>query len=187
MDINTYVKFIKQWEGGLSGDPSDSCSSMYCPTLFKGKKYHTNMGICYSTWVGTFGTFNDERFLNMNSEDWFKIFKKGYWDGVHGDEFKSFSVAVIVTGMAWGSGQRQAGITLQKALNNLGKRVAIDGAIGPKTIQAANELDERILFDELIRLREAFFIEISKPGSKNAKFRKGWLNRLADYYDTFRP
>ncbi len=145
------------------------------------------MGICYSTWVGMFGKDNDQRFLNMNSEDWFKVFRKGYWDNVRADEFKCFSVGVIVAGMAWGSGQHRAIITLQQALNNLGKNVAIDGDIGPKTLKAANELDDRILFDELIRLREAFFIAISKPGSKNAKFRKGWLNRLADYNKTFRP
>jgi lysozyme family protein len=89
--------------------------------------------------------------------------------------------------MAWGSGQHRAIITLQQALNNLGKHVAIDGKIGPQTLKAANELNDRILFDELIRLREAFFIAISKPNMKNAKFRKGWLNRLSDYYDTFRP
>jgi lysozyme family protein len=89
--------------------------------------------------------------------------------------------------MAWGSGQHRAIITLQQALNNLGKHVAIDGKIGPMTIKASNELDNTILFDELIRLREAFFIAISKPGMKNAKFRKGWLNRLADYNKTFRP
>lgn len=187
MDLNTYIKFIKKWEGGLSGDPSDSCSALYCPTLKDGKRYHTNMGICYSTWVDTFGHSNNVRFLDMNAEDWFKIFKRGYWDGVRADEFNSFSVAVIVTGMAWGSGQRQAIKTLQQALNNLGKNVAIDGKIGLKTLAAANELNERILFDELIRLREAFFIAISKPGTKNAKYRKGWLNRLSDYYDTFRP
>jgi lysozyme family protein len=187
MNLETYVKFIKKWEGGLSGDPSDSCSSMYCPTLFKGKMYHTNMGICYSTWSGTFGTTNDQRFLNMNSEDWFKIFKKGYWDQCKADEFKCFSVGVIVAGMAWGSGQHRAIITLQQALNNLGKHVSIDGKIGPMTLKAANELDDTILFDELIRLREAFFVAISKPGMKNAKFRKGWLNRLADYNKTFRP
>jgi lysozyme family protein len=89
--------------------------------------------------------------------------------------------------MAWGSGQHRAIITLQQALNNLGKHVAIDGKIGPQTLKAANELNDRILFDELIRLREAFFIAISKPGMKNAKFRRGWLNRLSDYHETFRP
>ena len=89
--------------------------------------------------------------------------------------------------MAWGSGQHRAIITLQQAINNLGKHVVVDGDIGLKTLAAANELDNQILFDELIRLREAFFIAISKPGMKNAKFRRGWLNRLSDYYETFRP
>ena len=75
MNLETYVIFIKKWEGGLSGDPSDSCSSMYCPTLFKGKMYHTNMGICYSTWVGTFGTTNDQRFLNMKLGEWLRLWR----------------------------------------------------------------------------------------------------------------
>jgi lysozyme family protein len=187
MNLETYIKFIKKWEGGLSGDPSDSCSAMYCPVLKDGKKYHTNMGICYSSWVGQFGHSNNVRFLNMNSEDWFSIFRKGYWDKCRADEFKCFSIGVIVTGMAWGSGQHRAIITLQQALNNLGKHVVVDGDIGLKTLGAANELDDTILFDELIRLRHAFFIAISKPGMKNAKYRKGWLNRLTDYTKTFRP
>jgi lysozyme family protein len=89
--------------------------------------------------------------------------------------------------MAWGSGQHRAIITLQQALNNLGKHVVVDGDIGMKTLAAANELDDQILFDELIRLRHAFFIAISKPGMKNAKFRNGWLRRLEDYKLTFRP
>ena len=38
MNLETYVKFIKKWEGGLSGDPSDSCSAMYCPVTKRRKE-----------------------------------------------------------------------------------------------------------------------------------------------------
>lgn len=188
MNLKTYIEFTKRWEGGLSRDKNDSASAYPCPTPFNGKSgWHTNIGITYKVWESVFGKSNDQRFFNMSDEDWFKVFKGLYWDSVKGDDYECFSIAVIVTGMAWGSGSSRAGITLQRALNNLGKAVAIDGKIGMKTIQAANSCDCKQLFDELIRLRKAFFISISEEGSKNAKFRKGWLNRLADYERTFRP
>jgi hypothetical protein len=75
--INTKLKV----EGGLTGDPSDSAAkSGYCPTLKNGKKYHTNKGITYVVWKSTFGTSNDNRFLEMNLTDWSKIFDSLYWN-----------------------------------------------------------------------------------------------------------
>lgn len=186
--INDYVTFIKRWEGGLSKDKADSASSTTCPTPFKAVSgYHTNVGITYAVWRSEFGSDNDARFYAMNNEDWFRVFKGLYWDSVKGDQYDSFSVAVIVTGMAWGSGASRAGITLQQALNNLGKQVTVDGKIGMRTIEAANSCNDLELFDELMRLRIAFFKSIGAVGKTNNKFLKGWLNRANDYIKTFRP
>lgn len=188
MNLQTYIDFTKRWEGGLSRDTFDSASSYTCPTPYKGVfGYHTNIGITYKVWVHVFGNDNDKRFFEMSNEDWFKVFKSLYWDSVKGDEYKCFSIAVIVTGMAWGSGAHRAGITLQQAVNNCGGNLTVDGKIGMKTVAGANAIDNLRLFNELIRLRKQFFLAISQEGSKNAKFRKGWLNRLADYEKTFRP
>jgi len=184
--IEKYVKFVKKWEGGLSRDKSDSASSYPCPTPFNGKTgWHTNAGIVYKTWVSFYGTDNDARFFAMNSADWFKIFKKGYWDGVHGDSFTSQNIAIFVTGMAWGSGAKQAGKSLQVAINHCGLLCSIDGVIGDKTINAANAIEPRVLFDALTNERERFFYAIGV--GKNAKFINGWINRLNDYRKTFRP
>jgi len=188
MNLETYIKFTKKWEGGLSRDTSDSASSYPCPTSYKGiSGYHTNVGITYRVWQSVFGKNNDARFFEMNNEDWFKVFKSLYWDSVKGDDYKCFSIAVIVTGMAWGSGASRASITLQQAINNCGGHVAVDGKIGMKTIAGANAINDIQLFDEIMRLRIEFFKAISEPGSKNAKFRNGWLNRAKDYIKTFRP
>jgi len=188
MNIKTYIEFTKRWEGGLSRDVNDSASKYPCPTAYNGKTgWHTNVGITYKVWRSVFGSSNDARFFEMNNEDWFKVFKSLYWDSVKGDQYECFSIAVFVTGIAWGSGSHRAGIMLQQAINNLGGNLAVDGTIGLKTIKAANDCDDLKLFDELTRLREQFFLAISKEGSKNAKFRKGWLNRLEDYKRTFRP
>lgn len=188
MNLETYIKFTKKWEGGLSRDASDSASKYPCPKPYKGiHGYHTNMGITYRVWEATFGKNNDVRFFEMSNEDWFKVFKTLYWDSVKGDNYECFSIAVMVTGMAWGSGAHRASITLQQAINNCGGNVVIDGNIGMKTIAAANALNDIQLFDEIVRLRIEFFKAISQPGSKNAKFRNGWLNRAKDYVKTFRP
>ena len=184
--IEKYVKFTKKWEGGLSRDKNDSASSYPCPTPYKAKTgYHTNAGITYKTWASFFGTDNDARFYTMNAEDWFKIFKKGYWDGVRGDAYNSQNIAIFVTGMAWGSGTRQAVKSLQVAINHCGKHCDVDGLIGVKTIGLANSIEPRVLFDALTNERERFFYAIGV--GKNAKFLTGWLNRLNDYRFTFRP
>jgi len=184
--IEKYIKFTKKWEGGLSRDKADSASSFPCPTPFKGKiGWHTNIGITYATWVEFYGRDNDDKFFEMSSENWFRIFKKGYWDSVRGDAYNSQNIAIIVTGMAWGSGARQAVKSLQVAINHCGLKCEIDGLIGPKTILLANSIAPQKLFDAICNERERFFYAIGV--GKNAKFLKGWLNRLNDYRATFRP
>jgi len=186
MDIlDKYIEFTKKWEGGLTGDPNDSASKNMCPTPLKGKYYHTNIGITYAVWKAEFGSGNDHRFLNMNSMDWFRIFKKGYWDTMRADEYTSKECAIFIVGMCWGSGKRQATKSLQQAIINCGVKVEKDGLLGSKTIAAANSIDPCELFDALTNERERFFNAIGK--GKNAKFLKGWLNRLKDYRKTFRP
>ena len=184
--IEKYIKFVKKWEGGLSRDKNDSASSFPCPTPYNGKSgWHTNAGITYAAWVQFYGNDKDADFYRMPADMWFKIFKKGYWDKVKGDAYNSQNIAAFVTGMAWGSGSKQAGVSLQRVLNLLGKKVEIDGIIGNQTILAANSVPVRELFDALANERERFFYAIGV--GKNAKFLKGWLNRLEDYKKTFRP
>lgn len=186
MTIENYIKVCKKWEGGLSKDKNDSASVNPCPTDYKGVSgYHTNKGVTYAAWKNVFGKDNDLRFFEMSDEDWFKIFKTKYWDAVKGDRFNSINIAAMVTAFAWGSGAKQAGTTLQKAIKALGKPIVVDGKIGNQTIGLANEIDPVILFDKLIELRRAFFHKIAV--GKNEKFLKGWLNRLHDYNKQFRP
>ncbi len=184
--IKKYVDFTKRWEGGLTRDVADSASKYPCPTPYNGKfGWHTNVGITYKVWVSVFGKNNDKRFYEMSDNDWFNVFKTLYWNGVRGDEYKNISIAIIVTGMAWGSGKKQSVKTLQNAIKNLGNKIDVDGVLGNTTIRLANECNPRDLFDEIIRLRGIFFKKIAV--GKNAKFKNGWLNRLEDYRKTFRP
>ena len=186
--IDTYIAFTKRWEGGLSRDTADSASAFPCPTSYQGKTgWHTNVGITYKVWKSLFGAGDDQRFFAMNSADWFNVFKTLYWNSVRGDEFTSVNVAIMVTGMAWGSGKLRAVKTLQIGIRACGRVIDVDGKLGNETMKLANACDPRQLFDAITTERERFFRAIGAPGTKNAKFLKGWLNRLEDYKRTFRP
>lgn len=186
MTLNDFIDFERKWEGGLSRHTSDSASKTPCPTPFKGKTgWHTNAGITYSVWRKKFGKTNDQRFFDMSNEDWFAVFDSLYYSKVKASSFNSLSIGFMVTTIAWGSGARQAGLTLQRAINKKGGNVVVDGAIGPKTIAAANAIPPKELFDELVKQRADFFHRIAK--GKNAVFLKGWMNRLNAFVKGFRP
>lgn len=186
IEINKYIEFIKRWEGGLASGKSDSASKYPCPTPYNGKTgWHTNCGVTYGAWVHLFGITHDDRFYAMNAEDWFKVFKGSFWDKIHGDDFKSFSIAAVVSEVAWMSGVERAGKILQKSINNCGLTVVVDGSIGNKTISNANVIEPAKLFDAIQTERERFFKAIGV--GKNEKYLKGWLNRLNDGTKTFRP
>lgn len=56
-----------------------------------------------------------------------------------------------------------------------------DGVIGPQTLAAV--ADANITRDAYADARIEFYKSISKPGTKNAKYRQGWINRANKYRD----
>ena len=181
------VPFFMKWEGGLSKDTNDSASKMPCPTPYKGVAgYHTNKGVTYATWVSFFGKNNDDRFFAMSDEDWGVIFKKGYWDKVKGDKMPAQFVADILVSWAWGSGSVTAIKQMQRVLGF--EKKDQDGIIGNMTLTAIqNEVDKDSIgfFNKCCDAREQFFKNIAV--GKNAKFLKGWLNRLNEFRKIFKP
>lgn len=99
-------------------------------------------------------------------------YKSGYWDACSGDLLKP-RVAAIVFDVACGSGPRKGCTMLQQALG-----VAVDGAIGPATLAAANAMDPVALTEKIHQLRVAYYREIGV--GHNAEFLNGWLNRAND-------
>lgn len=176
MNLEKYLEFVARWEGKYGRSMEDSASSFFCPTPHTdGKRYHTSHGITYRTWVNAYGNTKDKEFYSMPSNMWFKIFKTRFWDKVQGDRLP-FKIAVLTTEFAWMSGVGVGAKTLQRALVKLGQVVEIDGQIGNQTINAIKSVNTDNLFDEMIKLRRAFYEQIAV--GKNAKWKNGWLNRL---------
>lgn len=109
---------------------------------------------------------------NLTLEGAKAIYKKMYWNAIKGDQIASGRVAIKFFDMAVNMGVKQATKLVQEALGDMGCSVAVDGMMGPKTLEALNGVDDDVLFVFLVPLLEAFYRGLGKP-----KYIKGWLRR----------
>lgn len=177
------MPFICKWEGGLSNDKNDSASANPCPVSHNGTSdWHTNMGIIWPVWVRyclakgvKIEAIQADRFFKMTKADQSDVFKTLYWDAVKGDDYNHTAIANCMASWAWGSGQGGALKQIQAFIKKKAMGVPKTWDEVPTTLA---RLPIKQTFDDLCEARKNFFISISGEGTKNAKFRKGWLNRL---------
>jgi lysozyme family protein len=167
-DVNKLAPFILKWEGGFVNDPDDLGGA-------------TNKGITIATYrlyrsKKGYKTTTVDDLKNITGTEWTDILKTMYWDKWQADQINNQSIANILVDWVWASGAY--GIELpQKFLN-----VVSDGIVGPKTLAAVNGYpDQRELFDKIVAERVDFVNRIVKSRPANAKFKKGWLNRINDF------
>ena len=151
--------FILSWEGGFANVPGDRGGA-------------TNKGVTITTFRNVFGqqkTVDDLK--KMTDEEWMTIFTKLFWRRWMASDIKNQAIANILVDWVWASGAY--GVKLpQKVLG-----VKIDGLVGQKTLAAINNYpNQNELFHKLWKERKEFFERIGK--GTQAKFLKGWLNRL---------
>jgi Putative secretion activating protein len=166
-DVNKLVPFILKWEGGFVNDPHDLGGA-------------TNKGIT----IGTYRTYCQKKGLpkpeipelkKIPDKHWTDILKSMYWDRWKADRIKDQSVANILVDWVWASGSY--GIKLPQKL----LRVAVDGMVGPITLNAVNTYpDQRELFDNIRTERLAFIDRIVQSRPVNRKYERGWKNRIND-------
>lgn len=105
---------------------------------------------------------------NLTDEQAKEIYRKDYWARVKGGELPE-KIAIVVMDIAVNNGSGRAIKWLQSVVG-----AVVDGVIGPKTIEAAQNAgiaEAKALLDR----RENFYRDIAK--GRQAKFLKGWLNR----------
>lgn len=150
--------FILRWEGGFGTDGRDCGGTMSGVTL-----------CTYREFYGKNKTVADLK--KMTREEWFEIFRKGFYDKIKGDQIMNDSVCLLIVDWVYNSGVRTAIKEVQKALG-----CTADGIIGPKTLAAINaDADEAY---QLIWIQRYWFYWNLGQKPKNKKYLKGWLNRL---------
>jgi lysozyme family protein len=112
----------------------------------------------------------------ITDEEWWEIFKKGFYDKIKGDSIVNDSICLLVVDFAFNSGVRTAIKNVQKALG-----CVADGIIGKKTLAALNAEDAEDVFQNIWGQRYWYYWTIAHNNPKNQKFLKGWLHRLEDF------
>lgn len=185
-DILKLYPIIKKWEGGFVDDPADAGGA-------------TNKGVTLATYRNycklkkkPMPTIADLKAIT--EETVIDILRTFYWNPCKGDDIRNQSVANLIVNSCWGTGMGYMKI-IQGVLC-----VKQDGVVGPVTLAAINNANQRELFTKLWNRRKKFFegtVESSirkyeaKIGRKateaelvkytNKRFLNGWLNRLADF------
>jgi lysozyme family protein len=157
------IPFILKWEGGYVNDKYDKGGA-------------TNKGITISTFRHFYGskmTIDDLK--NITDEQWEKIFLVGYWRPFRADDIKCQPIANICVDWAWASGTVTAIKQVQKVLG-----VPVDGIVGDITIDAINKSDAEESFNRLKKARIDFVNTIVRNNPSQARFSRGWVNRIND-------
>ena len=116
-----------------------------------------------------------------------EIYRKRYWDFIHGDEIPDQEIAEEVFDTAVNCGATTAGGFLQRTLNAMnggGQRwpdLLVDGYVGGKTIAALRKALNTAPYYHIIILRAldglqvALYIGLAEKDAKYKSFIPGWL------------
>lgn len=176
---------ISRWEGEWQAMPEDSGNWVDCPEgrlLIGTMRGVTPAALAQHLGIDACSLTEAKMRETVTLELAAEIGLKGYYRGPGFDRLAWSPLVWLAVEIGWGSGPSRAVKMLQDLIG-----VPADGKIGPQTRAAydrfiqGHEIGAAV--DDLAQARRDFYLSISEPGSKNAKFRKGWLRR-ADYYTT---
>lgn len=166
--FQTALEFALRWEGGFSDHPDDRGGA-------------TNRGVTqrvYDEWLEQRGE-DPKSVRDITEGEVHAIYNTGYWLSGRSDALDP-NVDWVQFDASVNHGPRGAKRLLQRALNDCGKAVAVDGVVGPKTLAAARETPADALAKAYIEQRRALYHRIVERNESQNVFLRGWLNRVAD-------
>ncbi len=170
--FSLFIPILKRVEGGyqnLTGDDGNYNSL--------GQRVGTNFGISARFYEGIINRppsiADIKAITKKRAED---LYKKYFWDDVHGDILKNQSVANIIADHGVNAGEGSIGKIVQRILKfDFGKNIKIDGDIGPITAALINSVNQKLLFDKIKKAREEYYRGIG------GEFLVGWISRLKEF------
>lgn len=125
------------------------------------------------------GDIDIDDIKNMTIEQARKLYRIHFWDKYDYDKIVDFTVAARAFDMTVNMGPRQTGKIIQRALNELGNNLVVDGKIGKNTFATINCTDPEMLMAEIRQAHAQFYLDLIKAKPQFAKYKKGWLRRAA--------
>lgn len=126
----------------------------------------------------------DEDFIrNLTIEDASAIYRTHFWDryniGSINDQNLANKVFDLNVNMGPGAANHVGALTLlQTAVNACGGQCAVDGIVGPATIEQVNALDPANLLAQYKDLASQRYTQIAANNAQLAGDLTGWLARL---------
>ena len=130
----------------------------------------TNLGVTQRVWEDYVGHKVDEQTMrNLTKELVAPLYRKEYWDAVHGDQLPS-GADYLAFDFAVNAGAFRSIKTIQRALN-----ITADGVIGPVTVKAIQDTNAEDFINSFSAAKESFYRGLSNFPT----FGRGWFNRVA--------
>jgi lysozyme family protein len=134
----------------------------------------TNLGVTKASWEAFLNRDVTETEMRALTPEIVKPFYKAmYWDKIKGDQLPA-GVDYAVYDLAVNSGVGRAAKMLQQIAG-----VVVDGALGPKSMEAIKACDPEEMVDALCDMRLAFLKRLPTFDT----FGKGWSRRVAEVKD----
>jgi|TARA_R100001244_G_scaffold52218_1_gene45320 lysozyme family protein len=157
MKFHQVIKYILGHEGGYVFDKADPGGE-------------TNFGISKRNHP----EYDIKSLTVDNAKD---IYKKYYWKPSKAERLPN-KIAGCYFDMVVNMGQGKAVKILQKAINaSVTKKIAVDGRIGPQTIEASKKLD----LLRLISYRIRYYSDIISKNNTLERFWYGWFLRALSW------
>ena len=156
------LKRILKHEGGYVNDPLDSGGM-------------TNLGVTKRVWEEFVGHPVSEADMRaLTPEIIAPMYKMKYWNSSYCEVLPK-GLDYVVFDFAVNAGTGRSVKTLQQAIG-----CVADGVIGPKTMAAINDAEPKDLIAKSSDARADFYQGIVTRKPDQARFIKGWLNRVED-------
>lgn len=176
-NYNDFQDTVAALEGGFQNKASD-------PGNFnsRGENVGTNFGISapvYEKWIGRVPTIYDMKAITKTVAE--EIFKTNYWNRLSASFIKNQSIAENLVDHGINAGVGTAAKIMQRVLNeSFGKNLRIDGAIGPITLAAINNVNPVELFQKYSQARIEYYKNIG-----NRDWLAIWKRRVQSIANKF--
>jgi lysozyme family protein len=150
------VIFVLKYEGGYVNDPD-------------GPGGETKYGISKKS-------YPDLNIADVTIDLARRIYKQDYWDKLRCEEMPS-SVAMVLLDSGVNCGTKRVAMWVQESLRSMGYKLKTDGIIGPKTLSAIHDCDDKALILVFLARRLFRYICLAK---KYPQYVRGWVGRVSD-------
>ena len=149
------IEKVLEHEGGYVNDPKDLGGE-------------TKYGI-------TKRFYPDIDIKNLTIEQAKEIYKKDYWDKNRVESLPQ-NLWHIYFDMCVNMGKRTAVKVLQRAAVNKGRKIEVDGGLGPMTIGALKGVE----LDRVRAFRVKYYVDLITARPEQEKFFLGWFRRATE-------